>query len=250
MLLKLGRNNMFKNKLLNVKIIGYGLAILYAITLWAFLIFFQIPEYKDKTPIYIGLFVALFLSSIAIIKMREWGRQLLIVLNAAMFIILFIKFIPKVNVVPLSYFILNAIIFLYFNQTRVKIQFLGNKPEEWRSVLVIDDDMTLIKTIRPILMTNGFSVLTATTGEEGIQIAKLQKPHLILLDVILPGIKGREVCKRLKEDPATKSIPVIFLTSKDSPDDIKAEMEVGAVSHLTKPVNARPLIAALKKVLA
>ncbi len=241
---------MFKNKLLNVKIIGYGLAILYAITLWAFLIFFQIPEYKDKTPIYIGLFVALFLSSIAIIKMREWGRQLLIVLNAAMFIILFIKFIPKVNVVPLSYFILNAIIFLYFNQTRVKIQFLGNKPEEWRSVLVIDDDMTLIKTIRPILMTNGFSVLTATTGEEGIQIAKLQKPHLILLDVILPGIKGREVCKRLKEDPATKSIPVIFLTSKDSPDDIKAEMEVGAVSHLTKPVNARPLIAALKKVLA
>ena len=74
----------------------------------------------------------------------------------------------------------------------------------------MDDDEGLQKTLQQILLTNGYSVLTATTGEKGLQVAKLQKPDLILLDVILPGIKGREVCVKLKDDPVTINIPVIF----------------------------------------
>jgi DNA-binding response OmpR family regulator len=103
--------------------------------------------------------------------------------------------------------------------------------------------------IQKILLPKGYSVLAAQTGEKGIQVAKLQKPDLIILDVILPGIKGRDVCVRLKEDEETKSIPVIFLTAKDSPDDIKAELATGGLTHLTKPVHARTLIAEIKKVL-
>lgn len=128
--------------------------------------------------------------------------------------------------------------------------FTKKDPKQWQSVLVVDDDETLIKTIRPILMNEGFSVLTAESGEEGLDVAKTQKPDVIILDVILPGIKGRDVCKKLKEDPETSSIPVVFLTAKDSKDDIEAEMEVGGEVHLTKPFDKKGLIAVLKKVLA
>ena len=116
-------------------------------------------------------------------------------------------------------------------------------------VLVVDDDETLQKTVRAILLDNGYAVLTASTGESGIEIAKKQKPNLVLLDVILPKMKGREVCRNLKEDEETKNIPVIFLTAKDSADDKKAELEAGAITHLTKPVNAKELLATIEQTL-
>ena len=65
-------------------------------------------------------------------------------------------------------------------------------------VLIVDDDEGILKTVQRILLPNGYSVLTAVTGERGLQIAKLQKPDLIILDVLLPGMKGREVCAMLK----------------------------------------------------
>ena len=120
---------------------------------------------------------------------------------------------------------------------------------EGKSILIVDDDKGLLKVIRAGLMFNGYEVYTAATGEKGLQLAKKKKPNLIILDVILPGIKGREVCARLKEDSETRDIPVIFLTAKDSPDDIKAELEVGAITHLTKPINTQQLIAEIKKIL-
>ena len=120
---------------------------------------------------------------------------------------------------------------------------------KWQSVLVIDDDETITKTIRPVLISNGFSVLSASTGEDGLRIAREQKPDLILLDVIMPGIKGRDVCKKLKDDIRTKNIPVIFLTAKNSEDDVQAELEAGAVAHLTKPVDYQMLLEKLSNIL-
>ena len=116
-------------------------------------------------------------------------------------------------------------------------------------ILVIDDDEAISKIVRPILLSHGFSVLTANTGEDGLQIATAQKPDLILLDVILPGLKGREVCQKLKENPETKDIPIVFLTAKDSPEDVQAEIDVGAAAHLTKPVNAKTLIETVQNIL-
>ncbi|MFT5170045.1 MAG: CheY-like chemotaxis protein [Candidatus Omnitrophota bacterium] len=121
--------------------------------------------------------------------------------------------------------------------------------KSWQSILVIDDDEALIKTIRPMLMAEGYSVLTAVTGESGYQVATNEKPDLIILDVILPGIKGRELCKKFKEDAVTKDTPIVFLTSKFSEDDIKAELEAGAVAHLTKPVDSKSLLSMVKNVL-
>ena len=120
---------------------------------------------------------------------------------------------------------------------------------KWQSILVVDDDETVTKTIRPVLIANGFSVLSASSGEDGLRIAREQKPDLILLDVILPGIKGREICKRLKADSGTKHIPVVFLTAKNSEDDVQAELEAGAAAHLTKPVNYQALLTMLQNIL-
>ncbi len=122
-------------------------------------------------------------------------------------------------------------------------------PGQNKKILVIDDDKGFLKMIRVSLINHGFDVLTADTGEKGIQLAQKKSPDLIVLDVLLPGIKGREVCVKLKKDKTTSSIPVMFLTAKDSPDDVKAEMEAGAVTHLTKPVDVKKLILEIKHIL-
>ena len=116
-------------------------------------------------------------------------------------------------------------------------------------ILIIDDERTLQSMLRSVLTSHGFEVIASGTGEEGLIMARTEEPDLVLLDVILPGMKGREVCQRLKADPVTKDIPVVFLTAKDSDDDVAAEIAVGAVEHITKPVNSMALIRKLKKIL-
>lgn len=154
----------------------------------------------------------------------------------------------------ISLFVLGLLMILFRLWTKTNsntdardaaLEGLGRK----KKILIIDDDKGLLKMIRATLLSQGFHVLSSTTGERGLQLARNQRPDLIVLDVLLPGIKGREVCSRLKDDTHTKDIPVIFLTAKDSPDDVRAEMEVGAISHLTKPINPRVLAVEIKKIL-
>ncbi len=118
-----------------------------------------------------------------------------------------------------------------------------------KTILVVDDDKGLIKMLETGLGAKGYIVLAANTGEGGLQIAQNKAVDLILLDVILPGVKGRQVCATLKANPVTKDIPVVFLTSKNSPDDVKAELAVGAIAHITKPVDLNELFKKLEEVL-
>lgn len=118
-----------------------------------------------------------------------------------------------------------------------------------KRVLIVDDEKGLHTMLKTVLASHGIEALSAFTGEEGLAMAKSEKPDIIILDVILPGIKGREVCKRLKADPATSTIPVAFLTAKSSEDDIKAELEAGAIAHITKPINSMSLVQQVKKIL-
>jgi len=238
-------------KLSDIKIIGIGLAILYATSFLVYLQYFRIQSMQYHAAILLVLFGLLFISSIAVILYREWGRLALVVLNTVLGLYLVRPYLTVSDFIPLSYILMSFIILMFFNQEKVKLRFQTARitSGDWRSVLVIDDDEALIKTVRPILISHGFSVLTANTGEDGLIIARTQKPEIILLDVILPGLKGREVCKKLKEDSVTRNIPVVFFTAKDSADDIRAEMEVGAEDHITKPVDPRTLIKTIKSVL-
>ncbi len=236
-------------KIYDLKIIGTGLAVLYAVSLMVFLRFAGIDELPFRTYIYIGIFAIMFIGSVAVVSLKEWGRQLIVVMNAVMFVVLFSKYIPKIDIVPLGYIFMNIIVFLYFSQSGIRMYFHDRKFKKWYSLLLVDDDEAFIKTIRPVLITHGCSVLTAGTGEEGLQIAASQKPDIIILDVFLPKMKGREVCKALKANEATRNIPVVFMTAKDSDEDIQAEREVGAAAHLTKPFQPKRLISTIRAIL-
>jgi DNA-binding response OmpR family regulator len=104
-----------------------------------------------------------------------------------------------------------------------------------RTILVIDDEPSLLKVIGVRLRQDGYEVLTTTNGEEGLRLAEDRQPDLVLLDVMMPGLKGREVCARLKADPKTAHIPVIFLTALGLADHVKAGMDLGAEDYIVKP---------------
>ena len=239
---------MIKSRLSEIRLIGIGLTCLYGISLFVYLINFLQMGADARSMILTGFFVILVIGSIALINLQEWGRSLVVITNLIMGLFLLKPYLTK-DLIPLSYILMNFIIFLFFSQSKIRALFKPIKKPNFKSILVIDDDQTQLLTIRHILINEGFSVLAASTGEEGLQIVKKQKPDLVILDVILPGIKGREVCKKIKSEEDTKNILVVFLTAKSSPDDIAAEKEVGAAAHLTKPVNARLLLTTVKDVL-
>lgn len=233
----------------DLKVIGFCLAVLYALSAFTFFSYLNVPDAWKVTHFFIIVFIGSFIGALAVIFQREWGRRVIIFFNILTIIYFMFRYFPRIELLDLSYLFLSVILILYFNQDKIKYKFYSKKHAYNQSVLLIDDDLMYIKTIRPILMSAGYSVLAAHSGEEGLQVARNQQPDLIILDVILPGIKGREVCKELKKDAATKRIPVVFLTAKDSPDDIAAERAVGAVEHMTKPVHAKTLILTVQKVL-
>lgn len=118
-----------------------------------------------------------------------------------------------------------------------------------QKILLVDDDPGSHMIIVPILSKAGYLTISAKNGEQALHLALNERPHLIILDVIMPGIKGRDLCKKIKSYDVLKDIPVIFLTAKDSEDDIKAELEVGAVAHLTKPVNPADLLKSISGIV-
>lgn len=118
-----------------------------------------------------------------------------------------------------------------------------------KKILLVDDDPGVHLVTVPILTKAGYLVISAKTGEQGLQLALNERPDLIILDVIMPGIKGRDLCIKLKAYQVLAKIPVVFLTAKDSDDDIQAEMDAGAIAHLTKPVNPTELLEKIKGIL-
>ena len=118
-----------------------------------------------------------------------------------------------------------------------------------RKILLVDDDPGVHFIATPILTKEGYTVVSAKHGEQGLQLALNERPDLIILDVIMPGIKGRDLCVKMKAYEVLNKIPVVFLTAKDSEDDIKAELDAGAVTHLTKPIDSAQLVAVVKGIL-
>jgi len=103
-----------------------------------------------------------------------------------------------------------------------------------KKILIIEDEATLQRALLEFLEAEGFEAISATDGERGIEIAKTEKPDLVLLDIIIPKKDGYKVLSEIKKDPKTKDIPVILLTNLESPEDIQRAFELGATTYLVK----------------
>jgi len=113
-------------------------------------------------------------------------------------------------------------------------------------ILVVDDTPRNLQLVAEVLAREGFEPALATDGPSALAFAAQEVPVLILLDVLMPGMDGYEVCRRLKADPVTQAIPVIFLTARAESDDILAGFEAGGVDYVTKPFRAPELLARVR----
>ena len=117
------------------------------------------------------------------------------------------------------------------------------------TILVIEDEEDILELIKYNLSKEGFQVIGKTTGEDGIEHAEAKIPDLVVLDLMLPGLDGLEVCKYLKRDAKTQQVPIIMLTAKGEEADVVAGLELGADDYITKPFSPRVLLARIRAVL-
>jgi len=116
-------------------------------------------------------------------------------------------------------------------------------------ILLVEDEKDIIKMLEYNLKKEGLKTLSVRNGEGAIDLARSQHPDLIILDLMLPGIDGLEVCKTLKGDSKTAAIPIIMLTAKSQESDKVVGLELGADDYMTKPFSPRELVARIKAVL-
>lgn len=118
-----------------------------------------------------------------------------------------------------------------------------------RKVLVIDDEIPLLEVIKKNLEIEGYETLTEMSGETGFVSAVVEQPDVIILDVMMPVVDGWEICRRLREEPRTRYIPIIMLTALDQTQDIVKGLSMGADDYIAKPFRNEELFARIKTVL-
>ncbi|HEU5394521.1 MAG TPA: response regulator, partial [Candidatus Methylomirabilis sp.] len=117
------------------------------------------------------------------------------------------------------------------------------------TLLIIEDERDIIEIIQYNFEREGYTVLSATNGEKGLEIARTRRPAAVLLDLMLPGLDGIEVAKRLRRDPETRETAIIMLTAKGEESDVILGLGVGADDYVVKPFKLKELLARLKAVL-
>lgn len=118
-----------------------------------------------------------------------------------------------------------------------------------QTVLVVEDERDILDVVSFSLKQAGYKVVTASDGAEGLRLARTERPDLLVLDLMLPGMDGKEVCRRLKQSDATGQIPVLMLTALASETDRVVGFELGADDYLTKPFSPRELVLRVHAIL-
>jgi len=116
-------------------------------------------------------------------------------------------------------------------------------------ILVVEDDRNIRELIEYALKKAGYRILGAGSGEDALKAVRAEPPDLIVLDLMLPGMDGLEFCRRLKDDPKTRAIPVVMLTAKSDETDIVTGLELGADDYITKPFSPRVVVARIRAIL-
>ena len=119
-----------------------------------------------------------------------------------------------------------------------------------KSILIIEDDPSFSRAINHIVEKEGYNVDTASNGMTGLRMVKENPPDLLILDVMLPGLDGFEICSQLRGEPTTASLPIIMLSAKGQETDKETGLKVGANEYLTKPVNRELLLETINKLLS
>jgi len=117
------------------------------------------------------------------------------------------------------------------------------------TILVVEDDENIQQLVGYNLAKAGFHVVYADNGEQALSVIKREKPELIVLDLMLPGLNGFEVCKLVRKDPKTKNLPIVMLTAKSEENDMAAGLDLGADDYITKPFSPKILISRIKAAL-
>ena len=117
-----------------------------------------------------------------------------------------------------------------------------------KHIVIIEDEVDIQELIKYTLAKEGYKVTGFISGEDGLNSAKQLKPDLILLDLMLPGIDGLEICRQLKKDSTTEQIPIIMVTAKTEESDIVSGLEIGADDYITKPFSPQVLAARIRSL--
>lgn len=117
-------------------------------------------------------------------------------------------------------------------------------------ILIVDDSPTEVHVLKTMLEKNGFETISATSGEEGIEVAKKEKPDVILMDIVMPGLNGFQATRQLTKNAETSAIPVIIVTTKDQQTDRVWGLRQGAKDYVTKPAQESDLVGKIQSVLA
>lgn len=116
-------------------------------------------------------------------------------------------------------------------------------------IAIVEDEPDLLELLEYNLSREGFRTITASDGDEGWRVIRREKPALVVLDLMLPGIDGIEVCRRMQQEIETRTIPVIMVTAKGEEADVVAGLTIGADDYVTKPFRPKELVARIKAVL-
>jgi two-component system alkaline phosphatase synthesis response regulator PhoP len=118
-----------------------------------------------------------------------------------------------------------------------------------KRVLVCDDEPYIVESVSYVVRKAGYEVSSAEDGDTALEMIRREKPNMVFLDIMMPGIPGDELCRRLKADPATRAIYVVILTARGQEEDERRAMELGADEFMTKPFSPRKLRDKLVAVL-
>jgi two-component system phosphate regulon response regulator PhoB len=116
-------------------------------------------------------------------------------------------------------------------------------------IVVVEDEEDILELLRYHLAREGYSVTTAANGEQALKIISQKMPALVLLDLMLPGLSGLEICRLLKKDPRTSAIPIMMVTAKNEESDVVLGLELGADDYLMKPFSMKVLVARVHALL-
>lgn len=119
-----------------------------------------------------------------------------------------------------------------------------------KKILVVEDDASAARLIGYTLEQEGYQVIIASDGLEGLTKAQNEHPDLVVLDIMLPGLDGYEVCHQLRQEPETAKLPILMLSAKARPDDKAAGLKMGADDYLAKPADPSMIVARVKNLLA